>query len=51
MSVRFNWLFKLACASMFSGVALGARYGHQGQLNEEGTALFAKAQLYNTTNC
>lgn len=51
MSVRFNWFFKIACASMFAGVTLGARFGHQGQLTEEGAQMFAKAQLYNTTNC
>lgn len=51
MSVRFNVFFKLAAASMFFGVALGGRYGHQGQLTEEGAPLFAKAQLYNATNC
>lgn len=51
MSVRFNWFFKIACASMFTGVTLGAKYGHQGQLTEEGAQMFAKAQLYNTTNC
>ncbi len=32
MSVRFNVFFKLAAASMFFGVALGGRFGHQGQL-------------------
>lgn len=36
---------------MFAGVTLGARFGHQGQLTEEGAQMFAKAQLYNTTNC
>jgi hypothetical protein len=51
MSVRHTWLFKIACASMAAGVTLGARYGHQGQLNEEGAALFSKAQLYNISNC
>ena len=51
MNVRFNWFFKIACASMFTGVTLGARFGHQGQLTEEGAAMFGKAQLYNTTNC
>ena len=43
-------LFKFACASMFTGVALGAKYGHVGQLDEDSAALFHKAQLYNTTN-
>ena len=51
MNIRFSYLFKFACASMFAGVSLGARYGHVGQLDEDGTALFHKAQLYNTTNC
>jgi hypothetical protein len=51
MNLRFNWLFKLACASMAAGVTLGARFGHQGQLNEEGAALFTKAQMYNISNC
>lgn len=51
MNVRFNILFKIACGSMFAAVALGARYGHVGQLDEDGVALFHKAQLYNATNC
>lgn len=50
MSVRFNWFFKLGCGSMLGGVALGGRFGHQGQLSEEGVVLFNKAQLYNITN-
>lgn len=33
MNVRFNILFKIACGSMFAAVALGARYGHVGQLD------------------
>ena len=51
MNIRFSLLFKCACASMFAGVSLGARYGHVGQLDEDSAALFHKAQLYNTTNC
>lgn len=50
MNIRFNWLFKAACACMLGGVVMGARYGHVGQLDEDGTALFQKAQLYNATN-
>jgi hypothetical protein len=50
MSIRFNWLFKLGCASMLAGVALGGRFGHQGQLTEEGAVLFNKATIYNVTN-
>lgn len=50
MNTRFNILFKLACASMFAGVSMGARFGHEGQLDEDGVKLFNKAQLYNTTN-
>ena len=50
MNIRYNILFKIAAASMFAGVTLGARYGHVGQLNEEGAAMFQKAQLYNATN-
>ena len=50
MNVRFSMLFKFACASMFAGVALGAKYGHVGQLDEDSATLFHKAQLYNTTN-
>jgi hypothetical protein len=50
MNTRFNILFKLACASMFAGVSMGARFGHEGQLDEDGVKLFHKAQLYNTTN-
>ncbi len=50
MNIRFNLLFKVAAASMLAGVTLGARYGHVGQLTEEGAALFHKAQLYNATN-
>jgi len=34
MSVRFNVFFKIAAASMFFGVALGGKFGHQGQLTE-----------------
>ena len=29
---------------------MGARYGHTGRLDEDGTALFQKAQLYNISN-
>ena len=50
MKLRFNIFYKLACVSMFAGVALGARYGHVGQLDEDGAALFNKAQLYNISN-
>lgn len=50
MSIRFNWLFKLGCGGMLAGVALGARFGHQGQLTEEGTVMFNKATIYNITN-
>jgi hypothetical protein len=35
---------------MLAGVSLGARYGHVGQLDEDGAALFNKGQLYNATN-
>jgi hypothetical protein len=51
MNIRYNILFKIAAASMLGGVTLGARYGHVGQLNEEGAVMFQKAQLYNATNC
>ena len=50
MNPRFSIPFKFACASMLTGVCLGARYGHVGQLDEDGAALFHKAQLYNTAN-
>lgn len=50
MNARFNILFKLASASMLVGVTMGARFGHEGQLDEDGVKLFQKAQLYNTTN-
>lgn len=50
MNVRFNLFFKIACASMGAGVILGARFGHQGQLSEEGSVLFSKAQVYNMSN-
>lgn len=50
MSTRFNIFFKLASASMLTAVSLGARYGHVGQLDEDGMALFHKGQLYNATN-
>lgn len=50
MNTRFNWLFKLACLSMGTGICMGAKFGHEGQLSEEGEDLFFKAQLYNTTN-
>jgi|JI10StandDraft_1071094.scaffolds.fasta_scaffold2490655_1 hypothetical protein len=50
MGTRFNIFFKLASASMLAGVSLGARYGHVGQLDEDGVALFNKGQLYNATN-
>jgi hypothetical protein len=50
MNIKFNWLFKLGCASMGSIVLLGARFGHVGQLSEEGAVMFNKAQLYNMSN-
>lgn len=50
MNIRFNWLFKAACVSMLAGITLGAKYGHAGQLSEEGAPLFVKAQLYNISN-
>ena len=50
MNIRFNLNFKLACLSMLSGVVMGARYGHTGRLDEDSTALFQKAQLYNMGN-
>jgi hypothetical protein len=50
MNIRFNILFKFACASMLAGVTLGARYGHTGRLDEDGASLFQKAQTYNITN-
>ena len=50
MNIRFNWLFKFACASMLAGTTLGAKYGHAGQLSEEGAPLFVKAQIYNISN-
>lgn len=51
MNIRFNWLFKLASLSMASGLALGARFGHEGQLDEDSAKLFGKAQYYNISNC
>jgi hypothetical protein len=50
MSIKSRWLFRLACGSMAVGVGLGARYGHKGQLDEEGENLFGKSMLYNLTN-
>ena len=50
MNISFNLNFKLACLSMLSGGILGAKYGHTGRLDEESTALFQKAQLYNMSN-
>jgi hypothetical protein len=50
MNIRFNLNFKLACLSMLSGVVLGAKYGHTGRLDQDSTALFQKAQLYNMSN-
>ena len=50
MNIRFNWLFKFACASMLAGTTIGAKYGHAGQLSEEGAPLFVKAQIYNISN-
>lgn len=50
VNVRFSWVFKLACASMFSFVALGAKYGHKGRLEEDGLAWLHKAQIYHLTN-
>lgn len=47
---RYNWMFKLGCLSMFTLVALGARYGHRGKLGEEGSKYFQKAQLYHMAN-
>lgn len=51
MKPRFNILFKIACASMFTGVSLGAKYGHIGQLQEYEAELFNKGQMFNTMNC
>lgn len=50
MNIRFNLNFKLACLSMLSGVLLGGRYGHVGQLDEDSLVLFQKAQHYNLGN-
>ncbi len=50
INLRFNWIFKFGCLSMFSFIALGARYGHKGKLDEDGTALFHKGQLYHLAN-
>lgn len=49
-NLRANIIFKVGCLSMFSFVALGARFGHKGQLEEEGQVLFQKGQLYHLTN-
>lgn len=49
-NIKFNLIFKLGCASMFSLIAMGARYGHKGKLDEDGAALFHKGQLYHLTN-
>jgi hypothetical protein len=49
-NLRFNWIFKLGCFSMVALIGLGARYGHRGKLDEEGTKYFNKAQLYHLIN-
>lgn len=49
-NTRYNWVFKIGCLSMFALVALGARYGHRGKLDDEGVALFTKAQTYHLAN-
>lgn len=50
MTITSPFLFKLGCLSMLSVIGLGAAYGHAGRLSEVGTPIFAKTQLYNTTN-
>ena len=49
-NIRFNWIFKLGCASMFSLIGVGAAYGHKGKLDEQGTMYFNKAQIYHLIN-
>ena len=49
-NIKFNWIFKLGSLSMFSLVAIGARYGHKGKLDETGTAYLNKAQIYHLVN-
>ena len=46
MNVKRNIFFKLGCVGMITLIALGAKYGHTGALDEQGVAFFQKAQLY-----
>lgn len=50
VNLRFSWVFKFGCLSMFSLIAMGARYGHKGKLDEESFTLFQKGQFYHLTN-
>ncbi len=50
VNLKYSWIFKLACASMFSLIGIGAKYGHKGKLDADQTALFNKAQLYHLLN-
>lgn len=50
VNLKYSWIFKLGCASMFTLIGIGAKYGHRGKLNPEQTNLFYKAQLYHLMN-
>ena len=49
-NLRYSWIFKLGCASMFSFIGIGAMFGHKGKLDPDQTALFNKAQIYHLVN-
>ena len=49
-NLKYSWIFKLACASMFSFIGIGAKFGHKGKLDADQTALFNKAQIYHLVN-
>ena len=50
VNLRYSWIFKLGCASMFALIGIGAKYGHKGRLEDDQVALFNKAQLYHLIN-
>ncbi len=50
MTLSSPILFRIGCACMVSVMLMGARFGHSGQLSENGSTMFMKAQLYNISN-
>lgn len=50
VNLRYSWIFKLGCASMFALIGIGAKFGHKGKLEDDQAALFNKAQFYHLIN-